>query len=289
MPPVAEPQAGDVAAVQAMLDGAPQAPAAPAAPDPQVPTQPAAPAPAAPVNQPLDPFAMLEQPAQPATPTEPVAPQTTQPTEPVTTPQPQQPTEPSQPAAPAPAEPEVVKYQTFDEYMESIAPTPATPTAMPDPSTIDPTDAEGIKKFFDTIVETAVTKATETIGRKEAIQTAERQLWDRAFDKYGSLRTNKKARDLVHSIRMGHFQRGQAITPTQAADILLDSMGQQYQKGVADSTVVTTIEDAQPLGGNTGAPVTTSQDVNNDLIAVQAGGETALADILDRKIKAGQL
>ena len=285
MPPVAEPQAGDVAAVQAMLDGAPQAPA-PAAPEPvqpQAPAQPAPVAPAAPTNQPLDPFAMLAQPAAPA---EPAAPQPTQPTEPVTTPQP---ATPAEPAPVAPAQPEVVKYQTFDEYMESIAPTPATPVATPDASQIDPTDQEGIKKFFDDLVNTAVEKATQTIGRKEAIQTAERQLWDRAFEKYGSLRENKKARDLVHSIRMGHFQRGQAITPTQAADILLESMGQQYQKGVADSAVVTTIEEVQPQGGGTGAAVPTSQDINNDLIAVQAGGEVALADILDRKIKAGQL
>lgn len=289
-----EPQPADVSAVQAHLDGVP-APAAPAAPEP-APVQQMQPAPVtpqpAPTSQPLDPFSALATP-----PAEVPAPQAPQPTETLPTPQPGMPTEPTQPAPQAPADPQIPtqsaqgepQYQTFDEYMASVVGDVGEAPVAPDPSQINPEDPAAIKEFFDNLVNTAVTKAGQEVAKKQAVQASERNLWDGAFDKYGSLRTNKKARDLVHSIRMGYFQRGQAITPTQAADILLDSMGQQYKQGVADSAVVTTIEGVQPQGGGTGQPIPTSLDKDQELIAVQTGGEAALADILDAKIKAGQL
>ena len=291
-----EPNPQDVSAVQAHIDGgapAAPAPAAPVAPQPQEPApqpqmQPAPVTPQpAPTQQPLDPFSALAAPEP--------APQ--QPTEPLPNPQPQQPVEPTQPTPQAPApqpipeqsQPGEPQYQSFEEYMESVVGTVGEAPAAPDPSQINPENPEEIKEFFDNLVNTAVVKASQEVAKKQAIQTSERNLWDGAFEKYGSLRTNKKARDLVHSIRMGYFQRGQAITPTQAADILLDSMGNQYKQGVADSSVVTTIEQVQPQGGGSGQPVQTGLDKDQELIAVQTGGEVALADILDKKIKAGQL
>jgi hypothetical protein len=163
------------------------------------------------------------------------------------------------------------------------------PQEMPDPSKIAPDDEASVKAFFDDLVNTAVQRAEQAVARKTAIQSTERQLWDQAFDKYGSLKANKDLRDMVHNIRMGHFQKGQAITPTQAADKLLDAMKGQYNKGVADNTVVTSIESTQPTGGGSGQPVATTLDRENILTAVQDGGETALAAHLDAEIKAGRL
>lgn len=282
MPP-AEPTPTDVAAVAAMLSEQPTA--TPPA-EPTAPAQPAASEPTAP-TAPADPFASLFA-TEPAAPTEP-----TQPTEIVPTVQPTQPTEVAQPATTQPtapvapvAQPET--YQTYDEYMSEIVGS-APAMAMPDPDKIDPNNPEAIKGFFDELVKTAVNQSKTEIGRQSAIQTKERQLWDASFDKYGSLKTNKPLRDMVHDIRMGYFRRGQAITPTQAADKLLESMGHQYKQGVADTAVITTIENVQPNGGGTGAPIATTLDKNAVLESIQTGGEVALADYLDGEVKAGRL
>lgn len=324
MQPNSEPTPADVAMVAAAMGE----PAAPAQPQPAPAPQPAQPAPAptpapqqqpapvtpqpAPSQQQTDPFASLfaSEPTAPAQPTaQPQAPtQPTQPTEPTSpTPQPQQPTEPTQPTQPQPqaqpqpgetvqpqapaqpATPPADEYQTFDEYMASITQgLPPAPTA-PDPDKIDPNDPAAIKSFFDDLVNTAVQRSNSETQRQNAIQTAERNLWEGAFTKYNSLRDNKPLRDMVHSIRMGYFQRGVAITPTQAADKLLDAMKAQYQRGVADNQVTTTIEQVQPTGGGSVAPVPTTMDTESTLTAVQTGGEQALAQILDAEIKAGRL
>lgn len=281
-----EPTSNDVSQVQSMIDANP----APPAPTPQ--SQPPAPTPQpAPTSQPAqpaaDPFAALSQPAEPVAP----APAPTQPTEPTPTPQPSQPVEPSQPTpspAPAPQAPAAPDYQSFDDYMKDTLKGIGEAPAMPDAQKINPEDPEGIKKFFDELVNTAVVRAKQDLAKSQAIQNTERRLWDAAFDKYGSLRGNQKARDLVHNIRMGYFQKGVAITPIQAADILLESMGQQYRQGVADNQVHTTIEQVQPnAGGGTNIP--TTLDKQDALVAVQTGGEQALAEILDQEIKAGRL
>lgn len=300
-----EPSADAVAAVQANLEGSqpisqPNIPQQPAYQQPVAPTSQPAPtsqaasqAPqqqAAPVAQPQDPFSTLFQ----------EQPQPQQPTVPTPTPQPtQQPVEPSQPAlqepiapvVPDPSEPTAPvepQYQTFDEYMKEVTGSVGEEAPLPDASQIDPTDEAGIKTFFDDLVNTAVQRASQKIGRDQAIQTSERNLWDSAMDKYGSLKTNKNLRDMVHAIRMGEFQKGVAITPTQAADRLLDALKSQYQKGVADNQVVTTIENVQPTGGG-GQTIQTTADMDNVLESVQTGGETALAAYLDTQVKAGNI
>lgn len=244
--------------------------------------------PAAPTTptEPVDPFSSLfaepaasTTPTEPATPTEPVAP-----TEPATpTPQPSQPAEPK--VQPTPPE---EKYESYQDYIARV--TRGVPKApeQPDPSKINPDDPQAIKRFFDDLVNTAVEKATASNQRSQAIQTSERKLWDAAFEQYGSLRTNKKLRDMVHAIRMDEFRKGVAITPTQAADRLLDALRHERKQGAADSAVITTIEEVQPNGGG-GAPVPTTLDKENILTAVQTGGETALADYLDGEVKAGRL
>lgn len=316
MPP-SEPSPQDFAAVAAVVDGTP--PAQPAAqpgqvvqptPAPAPAPQPAQPAPAqqpaqptpqpAPSQQPAgDPFEALftptptevatpQQPAQPpAQPTEPVAPQPTQPTQPqVPTPQPQQPTGTPEPTPNPGAQPPA--FDSYDDYLKAALGND-TPVALPDHSKIAPDDEAGIKQFFDDLVDTAVKRAEQKIKQQNAIQATERQLWDAAFDKYGSLKTNKNLRDMVHNIRMGEFRKGNALTPTQAAEKLLDALKAQYNKGVADNTVVTTIESTQPNNGGGGQPVATTLDKQNVLTAVQEGGETALAAYLDNEVKAGRL
>lgn len=282
MQPNTEPSPTDVAAVSAMLNGQPapvEAPApTPVAPTPVTPV--AEPAPIAtqpsPTTQPTDPFASLfaSEPAAPVT--EPVP-------APVETPAPVEPVAP----VVAPVEQPIETYQTYDEYMAEVLGTPEV-IAQPDPETIDPNDPAAIKGFFDDLVNTAVKRAQAETSRATAIQTAEKHQWDTAFEKYGSLRTNRDLRDMVHSIRMANFQKGIAMTPTQAADKLLASLGQQYKQGAADAAVITTYEQVQPNGGGTGAPVETSLDKDTTLTAIQDGGETKLAAILDAEIKAGR-
>lgn len=305
MPPATEPSPADVAAVDAHLNNQPAPVATPPATPQATPApaqQPAQPTPQpAPTSQPAgDPFESLfatppaTPPAAPPT-TPPATPPPSQPTEPVPTPQPQQPVETPQPT-PAPgtvveptATPPEDNYETYEDYMKSVVGDLDTAPQLPDHSKIAPDDEAGIKNFFDDLVNTAVARAKQETARTNAIQVKERTLWDAAFDKYGSLRTNKNLRDMVHNIRMGHFQKGIAITPTQAADKLLDALKAEHQRGVADNTVVTTIESTQPQGGGSGQPVPTTLDKETVLTAVQTGGETALASYLDTEIKAGRM
>lgn len=288
-----EPNANDVAAVSQMLGEQPAPvaqpvaqPVAPQVAQPQAPAQQQPTAPVeqpAPSSQPQDPFSQLFQPA-PVEPTAPVAqPQTTQPTEPQT-PQPQQtPVEPTQPSTPSQPQ-----YQTFDEYMAEVTASTGDPAPLPDVSKINPEDEEGIKGFFDELVNTAVERAQQSVQQSTVIQNRERELWDVAFDKYGSLKGNKPLRDMVHTIRMGEFNKGVAITPLQAADRLLDALKAEHQRGVSDNQVITTIQEVQPNGGG-GQPVATTTDMDNVLASVQSGGETALAAYLDSQVKAGNL
>jgi len=312
-----EPSASDVAAVQAALTGqpAPQAPAPqpqpaqPTQPE-QQPQQPAQQQPVQPVQQPSpsqqpaqqqpnnDPFTSLF--AQPTEPGQPQAPaqQPTQPTEPGQVQQPQQvEQQPQQPTQPQPGQvvqpvqqpqqPQAPQYQTTEQYLDAVFQGVPQAPAQPDPSKINPDDPEAIKGFFNELVTTAVQQAETNIMRKQTIQNHERNLWEQAFTKYGSLRSNPELRSMVHAIRRAEFDKGIAITPTQAADRLLDTLKAQYQRGVADNQVVTTIEQVQPTGGN-GTAVQTTMDADKALLAVQTGGEQALAQVLDAQIKAGQ-
>lgn len=293
MQPNSEPTPADIAAVSAHL-GTP-APAPTPTPEPApapAQMQPEAPASQpAPSSQPSDPFASLFA-SEPAAPTQPVEPSTT-PVEP-SQPAPEQAPQPTPQPTPAPQPLDDVSvpltdYETYDEYMARITKGVPQAPAMPDAEKVDPNDPASIKGFFDDLVTTAVAQAEAKMQRQTAIQTSEKRLWDAAMDKYGTLKTNKEVRDMVHNIRIANFQRGIAMTPTQAADRLLDALQKQYNKGVADNQVVTTYEQVQPTGGQSGAPIPTTLDTKSALESVQNGGETALAELLDREIKAGRL
>lgn len=268
MPP-SEPSPSDIEAVSNAI-GVPAV-----VPETPVAEPVAQPAPATQPEPATDPFAAFGAPTEPTPVTAP-----TPPSEP--TPQPSQPVEPQ---ASAPQD----NYQSYEDYMNEVLKDVPKSQDMPDPNAISPDDPEGLKKFFDDLVNTAVVKATSEISRKTALQSKERALWDEAFDKYGSLKTKPQLRDMVHNIRMGYFNRGVAITPKQAADKLLESLGNQYKQGVADNQVVTTIENVQPTGGGSGNQAPTSMDRNEMLTSLQTGGEAALAEMLDAQIKAGKL
>lgn len=304
-----EPTAQDVANVAAAIGQQPVAPAPVPAPQAE-PTQPtytpgvSTPAPEptpapqqqptqpvqqpAPTSQPQDPFAMMATPPIPEQ--QPTQQPIVQPT-----PQPQQPAEPVQPAPQVqPQEQPQVQpqsepqYQTFEQYMESVTQGIPEAPAAPDPSKIDPNDEAGIKNFFDDLVNTAVERASAVTQRNTAIQNSERALWEEAFEMSPSLRKNTELRDTVHSIRMADFRKGIATTPAQAAQKLVNILRGQYQAGVADTQVVTTIQQTQPQGGG-GQPIQTTTDADNVYKALQVGGEDALAQYLDSQIKAGNL
>lgn len=279
-----EPTPQDVQAVsQAMGQPAP-------APEPQQQPAPVTPQPAPTQQQPTDPFASFSTPTQ--QPTEPTQVQTP-------TPQPTQPVEPSQPTQAVqqqppqqtphqPQQPAPQPVQTYEQYIESVLQGVPTAPDMPDPTKIDPNDEQAIGQFFQDLMTTAEKRFEAKFSQQNAIQNSERKLWEDAFGKYPSLREKTNLRNMVHAIRMQEFNQGRAITPTQAAEQLLTEFGIQYQQGVADNQVVTTIQQVQPTGGSS-APVQTSLDTQQVLESVQTGGEDALAKALDAQIKAGNL
>lgn len=290
-----EPTPQDLAAVESFMGGGQPQPTQPAQQQPAPVTTQTTPSQQA--N--TDPFAVFSQPSEPTAPAQPVQPtQPTQPTEPVPTPQPQQPVEPSQPTPQAqptqtqpvpvqPVQPTEPRTQTYEEYMNEVLGNVPQAPAQPDPSQVNPDDPESIKNFFDTLMSTAEQRFEANYARKQAIQNSEKRLWEQAFDKYASLRTNTELRGMVHAIRMDEFSKGRAITPTQAAEKLLAALNAQYRQGVADNQVVTTIEQVQPNGGGT-TQVSTTADANQDLLAVQTGGEQALAEILEKQLRQQQ-
>lgn len=301
--PQAQPQAQPQQPTEPVAQPVAQPQAQPAQQQPQAPTpQPA------PSQQQGDPFTQLF----PDVPTEPTAQQQPQPTQQPSEPtaQPQQPVQPQPQAQPQPgqvvqpqAQPQTIPgqsapgtpqtnqpapVQSFDDYMNSILGDLPEAPAMPDPSKVNPEDEASIGQFFTDLMTTAEKRMEANFTRKQAIQNSERQLWDGAFEKYGSLRENKPLRDMVHAIRRADFDKGIATTPTQAADRLLDALKAQYNRGAADSQVITTIEQVQPQGGG-GTEIPTTLNTTNVLESVQTGGEVALTDFLNKEIQAGRL
>ena len=287
-----EPSAEDILAVSQVVDQPAAQPTASTAQPVAAPTaQPTQSVAETPTTEPVnDPFAAFA--AEPTQSTEPTQPTPAVPTEPI----PAVPTEvaqtPTQPAAPvaapvaqpvaAPTEPSI---PTADEYIESIFDGLPEMPAAPDASQVNADSAEDIQSFFDNLMATAEKRFEANYARKQAIQTAEKRAWDSAFAKYPSLQSNAKLRDMVHAIRMSAFNKGQALSPTQAAENLLAALGAQYRKGVADNQVQTTITSVQPQGGGSTA-IPTTLDSDNTIKAVQEGGEAALAEVLDKILKA---
>lgn len=291
-----EPTQQDIAAVNAHLTGNP-------APQPQ------------PAPQPTQPTEPTQQPTQP---TEPVAPPT---------PQPQQPTEPSQPAQPnqsnepgdpfatlftqeavqptppqqpaqlqqtaqptaQPTQPNGEDYQSFDDYIKSITGEPQQQPNTPNLAELNQDDPQAIQQFFEQWGESIYQRATSDVRREFALRAKEEQVWNEAFEKYPSIKSNKNLRDMIHNIRMGSFNRGVAMTPVQAAEQLLKGMNMQYRQGMADQQVQTTIQSTQPNGGGGVEVIPQQPGGNTSLVQAAQGNEADLVAALDAQIKAGNL
>lgn len=235
------------------------APAAPAAPAPQAPEP--APAPAAP-----EPGVSLAPPTPPPADPNP-APQPA----PVGDPQPA-PT----PAAPAPAEPQ---YKSYEDYLESFEVKADNLPELPTPGAV-PKDDDGteLAKFFQdfaaSIEQRTLAQAEAQRTSQERLQSTEKQLWDEAIGKYEQLK-EPRLRDLVHSVRVGYFNRGEAITPSQAAEVLIGELNRNYQNGVSDQNTQVTIQASQPLNGGGNPPAQPAVN-QNSLTAIQQPGQLGM-------------
>ena len=273
----------------------PQAPEPQAQPQaqPQAPQQEQQPqAPQQPVEN-SDPFAELynNQPSQqpePVTPQpSPQTPQVPQPgvTSEVSSPQPVQQPTPQPQAQPQPQQPQQQPAPQQDRYLNDLSGVVSSDGIkdLPDISKIDGNDPAAIQQWFKDYAETIEHNAMAKAERKARMQTIEQRAWNEAFDKYPSIKTNKNLRDTVHAIRIRAFQQGNPISPTQAAQQLLESLNAQYRQGQADSKVQSQTVQVQPQFGGTQTPTAPSGIQQDDLVAVQDGGEQALAEILARQ------
>lgn len=157
-------------------------------------------------------------------------------------------------------------------------------------SQVDGTDEAAVKQFFTDFSAAVQRETLNKVERQNTIQTIERQGWDDAFGKYGTLKTNKRIRDMVQAVRVQQYQQGNPLSPTEAADFVLQGMGAEYQRGIADGQQTTQYLAAQPptqFGGGQAAPQI--PDPQGDLLRVQTGGETELASILAARMQAGTL
>jgi len=228
----------------------------------------------------------IPQPAPEPTP-QPVDP-TPAPVDPTPAPQPvetPQPTDPQpQPAVTPTPSPD------YDAYLDSlINGAGATPDAieLPKPPTQEQleNDDQALNKFFGDLVDTAVKKAMTEGTKQSTIREAEATAWEETFVKYPEIKEDKKLRDMIHNVRMGAYQRGTSLSPTQAADELIGTLHAQYKRGVNDTNVTTSIRDSQPLGGGTQTP--SPQGVN--LAALHDGGDQAAVIELTKLIEANKI
>jgi len=209
--------------------------------------------------------------------------------QPVAQPQPAPQADPvQQPQAPvAPVQQPQETQQSYEERVNNYLKQIPEPAPIPDISKYNGDNDEDVQKFFADFSQSIISQLEQKNERARAVQTMETEVWEEAFKKYPSLRTNKVMRDTVHTIRTGNHVQGKYITPTQAADTFLQGLNQQYNQGVVDSQVQQRIEQVQPMGGQTNAPVQMVSK-NDELLAVQEGGEEALTQILANRFNSGQ-
>lgn len=258
--PNAQPQAP---AEPAFVPGIANAPA-PAPAQPEQPQQPAE----QPAQQPEQPQQPAEQPAeQPA----------------------QQPNQPAEQPAENPAPTTNNGNFDYDAYLdELIGKSGDTPIEMPKVPTQEElsSDDQALTKYFGDLVDTAVKKALQENNQQTTIRQTEQRAWESVFEKYPEIKESKGLRDTIHNIRVGAFQRGQALTPLQVAEQLIGDLHTQYKKGVNDTNVQTTVRDSQPLGGGTTPPPT---GASVDYSKLQDGGQNAAVSELEKLIQQGKI
>lgn len=222
----------------------------------------------------------VEQPQeQPQAPTE----------QPQAAPQEAQPAQPAEQPTTQPSQPQANPAASFDydAYLDSLIGKDAPKIEMPAIPTDEQLrdDKEALTKYFGDLVETAVQKSVAENNKQATIREAETRAWNDVFDKYPEMKESKGLRDTVHNIRIGAYQRGQALSPLQVADQLIGDLRGSYKKAVNDMNVQTTVRDSQPLGGGTQPPA--AQPVNYG--ALQDGGQNAAVEELTKLINQGKI
>lgn len=188
---------------------------------------------------------------------------------------------PATPVSDTPAAPAV----DYDAYLDSlIGKANEAPTEIKMPTEEDfQKDEKALENFFSGLVDTAVQRSQAESQKQAVIREAETRAWDEVFVKYPEIKESKPLRDTIHNIRMGAYQRGQAMSPSQVADQLIGDLHREYKKGVNDTNVQTTIRSSQPTGG--GSQQQPSPSVN--YASLQDGGRNAAVTELEKLISQG--
>ena len=196
----------------------------------------------------------------------------------------QQPTQPQssvEPAAPAQEEPK----KDYDAYLdELIGKANSQPVEIKMPTEEDfQRDEKALENFFTGLVDTAVQRAQEASQRQSVIKEAETNAWNDVFAKYPEIKESKQLRDTIHNIRIGAYQRGQSMSPTEVADQLIGELHREYKKGVNDTNVQTTVRSSQPIGGGSRQ----QPSVGVDFAKLQDGGRNAAVSELEKLMSQG--
>lgn len=176
----------------------------------------------------------------------------------------EQPSDDSQaaPAAPAgtpPAEPEEPPAEEEDDS-QPYRPVPPTPPidfsqlAADENGLIDPNQLAGaINQRIAQAEQNASARAQQIYAEQEA----EKGLWDKAYDKYPDLKTDKELRHLVHQARIGEatdlLSRSndpnsvKLPTPSQVAQKLFNRIGTAKTQGMAQANTNTQIQKSAVL------------------------------------------
>ena len=150
----------------------------------------------------------------------------------------------------------------------------------------NPDDPESINNFFGDAFDKISQKVMQQVQQQVTIRNSEQRLWNEAMDEYPSLK-NPQVRNIVHAVRMQALQNGTMMTPSQAAESIINIAGNQYRQGIADSQVQTTYTQVQPTTNGASQPVQQKPSAADQARMIEQGGTDALAQILQQRIDEG--
>lgn len=193
---------------------------------------------------------------------------------------PQEPTQATEPVTPVTEEttPVVPQDTPTEEVQPSQTPSESAPETTPEPATVTETEPEeeidypayqgpeyqpidfsqlqadenglidpsALAGTINQSIAAAEERATARASQVYQEQRAEERSWDKAYEKYPDLKTNKELRDLVHNSRIGEvtnlLSKTQDVksvklpTPSQIADKLFKHMGTAKSEGMKQAT-----------------------------------------------------
>lgn len=197
-------------------------------PEPQTTVQEPAPQQAPPIDKPVDPVTPVDDPAATAASTDPVA------------------------APPASEEPEE-DYPTYQQ-VAPVAPIDFSQLPVDENNLIDPNAlAQQINGRIAQAEQNAAARAQQIYAEQEA----EKRHWEKAYDKYPELKTNKELRDMVHNSRLGKVtellsqtndpSQIKLPTPSQTADALFKHINSERAKGFDQANQNTQVQQSAVL------------------------------------------